>query len=128
MPTVLISHRSSDSAQAQRLAGAIADAGHQVHLDVLDLKIGMSITEWMNSSLGDAKYIVLCYSPSGVDSPWMSREWLSSLARQLNGDNIKILPVLLSGGRPPPILADLKYADVAASWDDGVRALLRAIC
>ena len=64
---------------------------------------------------------------AGVLAPWMSREWMSALARQLDGHAVKLLPVRLSGGEPPAILADIKYADLVKDWDGGVRALLRAI-
>jgi hypothetical protein len=52
---------------------------------------------------------------------------MSTLARQLDGQPVKILPVHLTGGSVPEILADLKYADLVADWDDGVRRLLAAI-
>ena len=53
---------------------------------------------------------------------------MSTLARQLSGCSVKILPVLLSGGAAPAILADIQYADLVTDWDRGVGALLRAIC
>jgi len=52
---------------------------------------------------------------------------MSALARQLDGCHVKILPVLLTGGSPPAILADIKYADLVRDWDRGVKQLLRAI-
>ena len=60
-------------------------------------------------------------------APWMGREWMSSLARQLNGHGVKLLPVLLTGHDAPAILADLKYADLVTDWSQGVTELLRAI-
>ena len=71
--------------------------------------------------------MVLCYSEDGVDSPFMSREWLSALHRQLDGQGVTILPARLTGGTPPAILADIRYADLVADWDAGVAALLRAL-
>ena len=56
----------------------------------------------------------------------MGREWMSALARQLNGHGIKLLPVLLTGGEPPAILADVKYADLVKNWSRGIAELLRA--
>ena len=81
----------------------------------------------MNEGLEGAAYLVLCYSSDGVMAPWISREWMSALARQLDGCHVKILPVLLTGGSPPAILADIKYADLVRDWDRGVKQLLRAI-
>jgi len=127
MANAFISHRGSDAQQAERLANEICNAGHQAWLDEWEINVGNSIVERINAGLAGVTYLVLCYSSAGVLSPWMSREWMSALARQLNGYDVKILPVLLTGGGPPAILADLKYADLVSDWSRGVAELLRAI-
>ena len=45
----------------------------------------------------------------------------------MEGKGIKILPVLLTGGKPPAILADIKYADLVKDWPGGVAQVIRAI-
>lgn len=127
MANVFISHRSADDVQAERLAGAIRAAGHRVWLDEWEVAVGDSIVERINKGLEGATYLVLCYSSSGVLTPWMGREWMSALARQLNGHGVKLLPVRLTGGRPPAILNDLKYADLVSDWPTGLLQLLGAI-
>lgn len=127
MANVFISHRLSDTAEAERLAIEVRNAGHQVWLDEWEINIGDSIVERMNQGLTGAAYLVLCYSSAGVTSPWITSEWTSALSRQLNGEHIKILPVLLTGGGPPAILAGIKYADLVRDWKSGVAALLKAI-
>jgi hypothetical protein len=127
MANVFISHRGDDLEEAEQLAEEIEDAGHQVWLDEWNINVGDSLVEEMNEGLEGAAYLVMCYSSSGVTSPWMGREWMAALSRQLNGCNIKILPVLLTGGGPPAILADIKYADLVTDWDKGVADLLRAV-
>ena len=127
MVNVFISHRGNDLAPAELLAREIEAAGHQVWLDAWRIDLGDSIIGRMQEGLAEATYVVVCYSTSGVLSPWMSREWMSAQARQLNGEGIKLLPVRLTGGEPPAILADIRYADLVADWDQGVAELLRAI-
>ena len=127
MANVFISHRRSDASAAEKLAEHIKSGGHQVWFDEWEINIGDSIVERMHEGLEDAAYLVLCYSSDGVMAPWISREWMSALARQLDGQHVKILPVLLTGGSPPAILADIKYADLVGDWDRGVQQLLRAI-
>jgi hypothetical protein len=126
MPTIFLSHRKPDAALAERLAHELEAAGHQAWFDEWKIDIGDSIVERINQGLEGMVYLVLCYSSSGM-SPWVDREWMSTLARQLNGYPVKILPVMLSGGSVPAILADIKYADLISDWDKGVQALLRAI-
>jgi TIR domain-containing protein len=124
---VFISHRGADVLQAERLASELRAAGHQVWFDEWNIGLGDSIVERMNEGLEGAAYVVVCYSAAGVTSPWMGREWMAALARQLDGCGVKILPVRLTGGDPPAILADLKYADLVKDWDKGVSELLKAI-
>ena len=127
MANVFISHRTADAQQAARLAAEIRNAGHQVWLDEWSIGLGDSIIERINEGLEGASFVVVCYSSAGVTSRWMGREWMSALARQLSGYNVKVLPVLLTGGQPPAILADLKYADLVSDWARGVAEVLRAL-
>jgi len=98
-----------------------------VWLDLWNIKLGDSIIERINEGLAGATYVVVCYSSAGVTSPWMGREWMSALARQLEGHGVKILPVKLTGGGPPAILAGIKYADLVKDWTCGVAELLAAM-
>lgn len=127
MANVFISYRRNDAALAVRLAEEVRAAGHRVWFDEWEIGLGDSIVGRMNEGLAGAAYVVVCYSSSGVESAWISREWLSTLARQLAGHGVKLLPVLLSGGEPPAILADLRYADLTADWRGGMAELLRAL-
>lgn len=127
MSNVFVSHRGADSVAAERLADELSDRGHTVWLDVWTVGVGDSIVAKINEGLTGATYLVLCYSAAGSLSPWMSQEWMSALARQLGGADIKVLPVRLTGGEPPAILADIKYADLVADWAAGVDALCAAM-
>jgi hypothetical protein len=127
MAKVFVSHRSKDKPLAARLAADIEAAGHTVWIDIREINVGDSIVGKIDSGLSAADYVVLCYSVHGVESPWIVREWASTLARQLEGHGVRILPAILSGGDAPAILADLKTADLTADWDDGVVQILRAM-
>jgi hypothetical protein len=124
---VFISHRTADADAARLLAEELRREGYKVWLDEWEIRIGDSIVERINAGLQDVKYVVICYSEAGVLSKWMSREWMSALTRQLEGHDIKLLPVLLSGRAIPAILADIRYADLVSDWDKGVKDLLKAM-
>jgi hypothetical protein len=126
MSNVFISHRKLDTAFAERLAQEIARAGHSVWFDEWQIGIGDSIIARIEQGLQSANYLILCYSSSGM-SDWLDREWMSTLARQLSGHKVKIVPVLLTGGKPPPILADIKFANLVADWNKGVQAVLKGL-
>lgn len=127
MAKIFVSYRSIDLPHVERLASAIRSSGHDVWLDQWEIGLGDSIVQKIGQGLEKSAYLVLCCSSAGNESPWMSREWMSALARQLNGAGIRLLPALLPGGAAPAILADLRYADLGQDWDTGVREILRAI-
>jgi hypothetical protein len=52
---------------------------------------------------------------------------MSTLARRLNGTDIKLLPVFLNGGSLPAILADIRYVDLTTDWNLGIDLLCSAI-
>lgn len=126
MANVFLCHRKADAPAVERLAGELRAAGHQVWFDEWAIGVGDSIVAEIDKGLSGTHYLVLCYSAAGP-SDWTDREWHSTLHRQLAGHPVKVLPARLSGGRPPAILADIRYADLVADWDQGVRDLLRAI-
>ena len=124
---VFISHRIADVDLATHLAQELRESGFTVWLDEWEINIGDSIVQKMQEGLEGTAFLVLCYSDRGVLAPWISREWMSALARQLQGHDVKVLPVRLSGGEPPAILSDIKYADLVRDWKKGVGDLLRAM-
>jgi len=93
MATVFVSHRSADTLAVERLASALRQHGHDVWLDVWQINVGDSIVERMNDGLSRSSYLIVCFSDAGSLAPWMGREWMSALARQLNGLPIRVLPV-----------------------------------
>jgi hypothetical protein len=124
---VFVSHRRADAAEALRLAEDLRRAGHNVWLDEWAINIGDSIVNRIDEGLQSSAYLILCYSDAGVMSSWISREWMSALARQLEGQDVRILPVMLTGRVAPAILADIHTADLRADWDKGLALLLRSI-
>lgn len=113
---------------AERLAKELRERGHDVWIDSWKIKIGDSVIERINDGLAGTSFLVLCCSDIGAGAgAWTEREWMSALARQLDGANVHILPVRLTGGTSPPILADVKYADLVADWQRGVDEICDAL-
>jgi hypothetical protein len=127
MANVFISHRGADQSAAERLATELSQRGHAVWLDTWKIKLGDSIIERIDSGLSAASYLVLCCSATPSASAWMDREWMSVLSRQLEGADVRVLPVRLTGGEVPVILADVKYADLSEHWQKGVDAICKAL-
>lgn len=126
MAAVFISYRSMDHQAALRLKADLEKCGHSVWMDSDQIRVGDSIVDKINQGLSELEFLILCYSSAG-SSPWVNQEWTSTLKRQLDGVNVKILPARLTGGRPPAILAGTRYADLVNEWHTGVRDLCDAM-
>jgi hypothetical protein len=126
MPNVFISHRSADLDLARKLSAELKARGNEVWLDDERIRPGDSIVAEVQAGLIDARYLVLCLSSDGP-SEWTDREWMPTLMRRLSGVDVKLLPVFLSGGALPAILADIQYVDLARDWNRGIDQLCSAI-
>jgi TIR domain-containing protein len=126
VPYVFISHRSADLDLARKLSAELAQCGNDVWLDDEKILPGDSIVGKIEDGLIKPGYFLLCLSGHGP-SLWTDREWMSALARQLAGADVRLVPVFLTGGKIPAILADIKAVDLTKDWADGVDLLCKAI-
>jgi hypothetical protein len=127
MATVFVSHRGVDRAKANALADALVAAGHKVWFDEWEILPGTSIVGAMESGREVSAVVLLLLSLRGITTPWISREWMSALADQMNGRNVRVIPVKYGGGDLPALMADIKVADLDKDWKVGMAELLRAI-
>jgi hypothetical protein len=98
-----------------------------VWIDTWKIDIGDSIVERIDAGLSDASFLILCGSNEPFTSPWVNREWRSALASQLNGADVRLLPVLLTGNNLPFILNDIKHANLVLHWQDGIEAICKVL-
>jgi len=127
MASVFISHRGADQLAAEKLALALRDRGHDVWIDVWKINVGDSIVGRINAGLSEASFLILCGSSEPFVSPWVDREWMSALAGQLDGVNVCLLPVLLTGENLPFLLNDIRHANLILCWQDGIEEICRVL-
>lgn len=77
--------------------------------------------------------VVFTHSPAtdsdvvGDFRPSISKRQLQELRSSILQQDVKILPVVLTGGVPPAILDDLQYADLTKNRPEALKSLLKAI-
>lgn len=126
-PLIFICHASEDKPFVERIVAALDRRALHAWFDKREIFVGDSIVTKINEALERTRYFVPVLSSRSVLKPWVLREINSSLMRQLANEGILILPVRLDECSIPPLLADIKYADFRASFDDGVAEMLLAI-
>jgi hypothetical protein len=127
MAQVFVSHRGSDAATAARVKADLASMGHAVWLDADEIRAGDSIVQRMNEGLEVATHVVVLYSDDTTPGRWFDAEWMSALARLLDGHSIRLVPARIGISRGPAILADIAYADLATNWVNGMKRLAAAL-
>ena len=125
--TIFLCHASSDKVWVRRINDDLRQIGVKTWLDENNIRVGESIVGKISDTLQETQLMVVFLSPDSVKSLWTRREWQSFLSRQLAGTKIRILPALLEKCEVPAILADLKYANFATSYQDGLKQLRSAI-
>jgi hypothetical protein len=123
---VFLSHDSADKPTARRIRDALVDRGLRVWIDEIDVRVGQSIPEEVARGIDAAEAFCLLISAASQESRWVSREANAFLMQALLSGGL-ILPCRLDDTTPPTLIADIKYADFRASFNDGLAALFHAI-
>lgn len=110
-PDLFLSYSSKDKAIVRELALDLARCGVDSWLDEWELQIGQSLSDVLASALTKARFIAVVMTENYLGSPWTKTEFGQAVARQHSGEDVVILPLLLSGEKIPPLLADRVYLD-----------------
>ena len=125
--TVFLCHSSADKGFVRMVNDDLRRLGASTWIDENNIKVGDSIVERIADGLKSSQFLAIFLSPESVKSKWALREWQSFIARQLSGDSLTVLPVLVRKCEVPAIIADLKYANFTESYYDGLRELRAAL-
>jgi len=124
---VFVCHATEDKPSARRIAAYVRQTGVDVWLDEWEIKVGDSIVEKINSGISSATHLLLLLSATSVQKSWVRRELSSALMRQLSGNSVRVLPVLLDACEVPTLLSDIRYADLRNHDDAAYEQIVHAI-
>lgn len=124
---VFVCHASEDKPNARIIAAHLRELGTDVWFDEWEIRIGDSIVQKINSALDIATHLIILLSKNSVSKPWVLREFSAALMRQLRDKSIMVLPVRLDDSAPPPLLADIRYADARTGLPDALAQLDSAL-
>lgn len=127
MPTIFLSHASTDKTFAKMLADDLSKRGHKCWLDEWEIKVGQSIPKRIQEGLAEAEFVVLILSKSSVASNWVEKEWQAKHWEQVNEGKVYVLPCLLEECVIPKLLNGHKYANFVKGYSNGLAELVDAI-
>lgn len=124
---VFISYSHSDRETAQNIGMELVKAGHEIWLDLFDMKPGDSLIEKISSGIKEASYLLVLLSNASVNSEWVKKELEIAITRQINKNHITVIPCLLQKCEIPIFLSSIMYADFTSDFTEGMSSLLPTI-
>jgi len=119
---VFLSHAGGDKPAVERLATKLREAGVEPFLDKWHLIPGQPWQEALEEALDESRTCAVFIGK--VIGPWQNEEMRSALAERVRDHSIRVIPVLLPGGKelgkeePPRFLRRLTWVDFRAGLDD----------
>lgn len=132
MKDVFISHSSKDKGFVNKLASFMYSKGVSVWIDEGEILPGDRIREKINQGILESKYLAVVLSENSVDSNWVKVELDSAMIRELEDQEVVVIPLLLGAIENSMIPLDLRgklYIDFrsADSFADGSARLVSSI-
>lgn len=124
---VFLSHSSNDKPFVRKLSNKLQKDGFQSWVDEVEIKVGFSISNSIESGILTSGYFVIVLTPDAVSSEWVRRELDIATLREIRQKNIFVLPILLKDCTIPSMIATKKYANFKDSFDNGYSELLEAL-
>lgn len=129
-PTVFLSHSSQDKLFVRKLAHDLQDKQVKPWLDEREILVGDSLHGRIAEGIEKTDFLILVLSDASIKSGWVEREVNAALMKELDKNNIVILPVLkdpIGKEKIPSLLRDRVYADFCKDYEAGFHQLITSI-
>jgi hypothetical protein len=127
MSSVFVSYAHHDKVFVRELIGDLRAVGLPATYDEWILDIGDSIIEKISEAVTDADAVIPVLSTNSVTSKWVSKELSLAMTREVNGKQVRVLPIMLEDCTLPPLLSDKLYADFRFDYAEGLGRLVRSL-
>lgn len=128
-PSIFLSHTHADKPFVRRLAEDLHKAGAKVWLDEAEINIGDSLIEKIRQAIDTMEYVAVVLSPESVASAWVKHEVDIAMHQELEGRQVKVLPLLYRRCDLPGFLKGKYYADFTEEhrYSEALGLLLRRL-
>jgi hypothetical protein len=126
-PKLFISHSSKDKQFAKWLAIDLANSGYQPWLDEWSISAGESIPTEIGVGIEQCDFVLLVLSKNSTTSNWVGRKWQAKYWKEVEANQVMIIPILMEDCDVPTLLRPKKYADFRTDYGDGFEILLSSL-
>lgn len=128
-PRVFISYSFRDKDLADRISGALAESGFQVHREDEFSLAGQQLSAAIPQRIGDAEVLIQLLTANSNASEWVAREFAYAVARKDQKHNLIILPIVFDKAQLPEQVRDWWFFDLSGmELSDLALAKIKEIC
>jgi len=125
MKHIFISHAGNDSEIAQQLYGDLRNVGHEVRIDLHELKLGDDTIDFMNEGIANAHTNIIIFSHNTPKAKWQKLEINAAVWNETAQAGGKVIVVKVDDAQLPPLLGPRMYGSLAP---DSYHATLKKLC
>lgn len=118
-PKLFLSYNHRDKQFARRLAADLQNQGVEVWLDESEIQVGDSLIAKISHAIESVDYVGVILTPNSVESEWVNREVEIALNDEIDGREVKVLPLLREPCVIPKFLKGKLYLDFSDSGYNG---------
>lgn len=127
MPSIFLSYAHIDKPFARQLKNDLERGGARVWLDDGEIQIGDSLIETIRSAIDETDYFGVILSPASVKSHWVRKELDVAMNQEIDGQEVKVLPLIYRHCEIPGFLKGKLYADFSTNYNDALFRVLRRL-
>ena len=127
--SIFLSHNYQDKEFVRKLALDLECHGIRVWLDEAELKIGDSLIEKIRDGIDNVNYVAVILSSNSIKSRWVQKEIDVAMTLEINGNEIKVLPLMLEMCELPGFLLGKFYGDFTneKKYEDPLKLLINTM-
>lgn len=128
-PRVFLSYSFRDKDLAERVSGALAESGFQVHREDEFSLAGQQLSAAIPQRIGDAEVLIQLLTANSNASEWVAREFAYAIARRDQKHDLIILPIVFDKEKLPEPVRDWWFFDLSGmELSDLALAKIKEIC
>lgn len=109
--TVFISHNSKDKSFVRRLAKALEARNIKCWVDEAEIRFGESLVHKISEAINKIDLVIAVISKNSVFSNWVRQELDWAMTKEIKGNRVIVIPIIIEKCDIPFFLANKLYAD-----------------
>lgn len=124
---VFIIHSSDDKNFVSKLGADLVKNEIPIWISDWEIKVGDNIVEKIEDGIRNASLAIVVVSAKSNESIWCKKEVSISLTREIQSENVFILPIRIDDVEMPIMLSDKNYADFTKGYEEELKKVILSI-